>query len=310
MEVTFIMDNNKENQAVEAERNVLVKVPKEIWVWMHDIHSDFGVNKSEQLKGLLERSIHCKDDLMKGIIGDVVLEAKRKLDELLKVEANINNEPVLKPKEKAKRKWVATVPVMEEEKPVEVRNEEADKLVANSLSLGNLINKAVKGNPSLETSIKSELIKAVGNNKGTSEEVYVDLSNKDQVREWDWNTYSYKKYIDLDIMGNSMRGHEVLNESNLTAGFMNGYYKWLHSQSLALWKAEETDFTIKDLCKLQPIVDKVTGESRKPSVQTMAKRLMKAIVHFGTKEEKALLFQDNPSITPRYTSRKTGYKKA
>ena len=63
----------------------------------------------------------------------------------------------------------------------------------------------------------------------------------------------------------------------------------LHNQALALWRDEEKQPTIKEIVRLQPRYTK-TGELRNLCIQSIAKRLFKAIVHFGTAEEKQLLF--------------------
>ena len=97
------------------------------------------------------------------------------------------------------------------------------------------------------------------------------------------------KYKDLDILGISFEGAKILQEDNLKRGFKNGLYATLHSQALGMWSDQKQDLTIREIAKLQPVI-KDNGETRVLTIQTIVKRLIKAIVHFGTAEEKTLLF--------------------
>jgi len=290
MEGHFIMDNNKTKYG--ARRSAMVSIPNNVWQWMDEIHSEHGINKDEQLNGLIGQFVNSKSDLMKGVIDDALADAQRKVAMLEELEASIR-----KPEEKAKKVWVTPIPKVEEEETINIASE--TRLTRNITK--ETIAKAVVKNPQVNTQIKTELIKAIDGDLSISKDD-VQITSKNEITH-DWTHYAYKKYSDLDIIGSALKDSILLEDPNFKNGFKSGYYRWLHSQALALWKGNE-DFTIKHLCKLQPIVDQTTGKSRTPQVQTMAKRLMKAIVHFGTAEEKKLLF-GNSNIFPRtYTKKK------
>ena len=156
----------------------------------------------------------------------------------------------------------------------------------------NIINKCLKSNSEVNTTMKSQF-EAIADNQ------VVDT----EVGQIDWASYGGKRYGDLDLIGMSLKDASVLSKHNLFGGFMNGYFATLHSQALALWQDEEKQLSLRQIARLQPHIDQVTGMSKVLTIQTIAKRIFKAIVHFGTAEEKQLLFGDS-TICPRPNARK------
>ena len=107
-----------------------------------------------------------------------------------------------------------------------------------------------------------------------------------------WGRFKYYKHGDLTTLGEILYGSKTLAEPLLTSRFKNGYYKLLHQQALDMWRDEET--TILDVLLKQPhYVRNEETNQRQPkyrTIQTITRRLFKAIAHFGTFEEKQALF--------------------
>ena len=107
-----------------------------------------------------------------------------------------------------------------------------------------------------------------------------------------WARFKHYKHADLSTLGEILYGSKTLSEPVLTTKFKNGFYAVLHQQALDMWRDEET--TILDVLKKQPAFErnKETGqrEAKYRTIQTITRRLFKAIAHFGTFEEKQALF--------------------
>ncbi len=107
-----------------------------------------------------------------------------------------------------------------------------------------------------------------------------------------WARFKHYKHGDLSTLGEILYGSKTLSEPMLTAKFKNGFYAVLHQQALDMWRDEET--TILDVLKKQPAFErnKETGEreAKYRTIQTITRRLFKAIAHFGNWEEKKALF--------------------
>tara|TARA_R110000803_G_scaffold176417_1_gene238870 strand:- start:707 stop:973 length:267 start_codon:yes stop_codon:yes gene_type:complete len=69
-----------------AEKSVTTTIPVEVWKIMDEIHKDFGINKSQQLRGLLSRAVRNKSDLMEGIIDEVKHTAEIRLKEIIEIK--------------------------------------------------------------------------------------------------------------------------------------------------------------------------------------------------------------------------------
>ena len=107
-----------------------------------------------------------------------------------------------------------------------------------------------------------------------------------------WARFKYYKYADLSTLGEVLYGSKTLSEPVLTAKFKNGFFRLLYQQALDMWRDGET--TILDVLLKQPasVRNEETGEREKKyrTIQTITRRLFKAIAHFGTFEEKQALF--------------------
>lgn len=118
-----------------------------------------------------------------------------------------------------------------------------------------------------------------------SEDDYRKLS------EQNWSRYDFYRYDDLGLMGITLRGTHVVSMENVQSNISNAN-KLLTSQALDLWRQKVTDprgdLTIQDLRRLQPFKD---GSYISPI--GMLHRLCKYIWHYGTQEEKELLFLED-----------------
>ena len=118
-----------------------------------------------------------------------------------------------------------------------------------------------------------------------SEDDYRKLS------EQNWSRYDFYRYDDLSLMGITLKGTHVLKMENVQTK-ISDTNKILTSQALDLWRQKVTDprgdLTIQDLRRLQPYKD-----GSLISALGMLHRLCKYIWHYGTQEEKDLLFLED-----------------
>ena len=281
------MQNNNKNERSFITVPVSLKI-EELVVAMK---SKYGIDKGQQLSLVISEYLKSESDLEKLIVKGLLAEHESKgnlLRDMAKnlgisdssftdVTSNVANE-------------IATrmIPVVS----ANVVDVFSKKKSTKTGKTKNIINKCLKSNSEVNTTMKSQF-EAIADNQ------VVDT----EVGQIDWASYGGKRYGDLDLIGMSLKDASVLSEHNLFGGFMNGYFATLHSQALALWQDEEKQLSLRQIARLQPHIDQVTGMSKVLTIQTIAKRIFKAIVHFGTAEEKQLLFGDS-TICPRPNARK------
>jgi len=281
------MQNNNKNERSFITVPVSLKI-EELVVAMK---SKYGIDKGQQLSLVISEYLKSESDLEKLIVKGLLAEHESKgnlLRDMAKnlgisdssftdVTSNVANE-------------IATrmIPVVSDN----VVDVFSKKKSTKTGKTKNIINKCLKSNSEVNTTMKSQF-EAIADNQ------VVDT----EVGQIDWASYGGKRYEDLDLIGMSLKDASVLSEHNLFGGFMNGYFATLHSQALALWQDEEKQLSLRQIARLQPHIDQVTGMSKVLTIQTIAKRIFKAIVHFGTAEEKQLLFGDS-TICPRPNARK------
>tara|TARA_R110000787_G_C13375630_1_gene441305 strand:- start:11 stop:871 length:861 start_codon:yes stop_codon:yes gene_type:complete len=281
------MQNNNKNERSFITVPVSLKI-EELVVAMK---SKYGIDKGQQLSLVISEYLKSESDLEKLVVKGLLAEHESKgnlLRDMAKnlgisdssftdVTSNVANE-------------IATrmIPVVSDN----VVDVFSKKKSTKTGKTKNIINKCLKSNSEVNTTMKSQF-EAIADNQ------VVDT----EVGQIDWASYGGKRYEDLDLIGMSLKDASVLSEHNLFGGFMNGYFATLHSQALALWQDEEKQLSLRQIARLQPHIDQVTGMSKVLTIQTIAKRIFKAIVHFGTAEEKQLLFGDS-TICPRPNARK------
>jgi len=281
------MQNNNKNERSFITVPVSLKI-EELVVAMK---SKYGIDKGQQLSLVISEYLKSESDLEKLVVKGLLAEHESKgnlLRDMAKnlgisdssftdVTSNVANE-------------IATrmIPVVSDN----VVDVFSKKKSTKTGKTKNIINKCLKSNSEVNTTMKSQF-EAIADNQ------VVDT----EVGQIDWASYGGKRYGDLDLIGMSLKDASVLSEHNLFGGFMNGYFATLHSQALALWQDEEKQLSLRQIARLQPHIDQVTGMSKVLTIQTIAKRIFKAIVHFGTAEEKQLLFGDS-TICPRPNARK------
>ena len=126
--------------------------------------------------------------------------------------------------------------------------------------------------------------------KNLKEKTKKSMSEEDykKITEQHWSKYDTYRYGDLEIMGVALAGTHVVDMKNVTTN-ISKKNKALSSQALDLWRQTVTDprgdLTIQDLRRLQPYNDGsfITAVG-------MLHRLCKFIWHYGTRNEKELLF--------------------
>ena len=281
------MQNNNKNERSFITVPVSLKI-EELVVAMK---SKYGIDKGQQLSLVISEYLKSESDLEKLIVKGLLAEHESKGNLLRDMAKNLGifdssftNAKLKVDNEIAKR----MIPVVS----ANVVDVFSKKKSTKTGKTKNIINKCLKSNSEVNTTMKSQF-EAIADNQ------VVDT----EVGQIDWASYGGKRYGDLDLIGMSLKDASVLSEHNLFGGFMNGYFATLHSQALALWQDEEKQLSLRQIARLQPHIDQVTGMSKVLTIQTIAKRIFKAIVHFGTAEEKQLLFGDS-TICPRPNARK------
>jgi len=281
------MQNNNKNERSYITVPVSLKI-EELVVAMKD---KYGIDKGQQLSLVISEYLKSESDLEKLIVKGLLAEHESKGNLLRDMAKNLGifdssftNAKLKVDNEIAKR----MIPVVS----ANVVDVFSKKKSTKTGKTKNIINKCLKSNSEVNTTMKSQF-EAIADNQ------VVDT----EVGQIDWASYGGKRYGDLDLIGMSLKDASVLSEHNLFGGFMNGYFATLHSQALALWQDEEKQLSLRQIARLQPHIDQVTGMSKVLTIQTIAKRIFKAIVHFGTAEEKQLLFGDS-TICPRPNARK------
>jgi len=282
------MQNNNENERSYITVPVSLKI-EELVVAMK---GKYGIDKGQQLSLVISEYLKSESDLEKLIVKGLLAEHESKgnlLRDMAKNLGILDSSFFTNAKAKVDNE-IATrmIPVVS----ANVVDVFSKKKSTKTSKTKNIINKCLESNSEVNTTMKSQF-EAISDNQ------VVDT----EVGQIDWASYGGKRYDDLDLIGMSLKDASVLSEHNLFGGFMNGYFATLHSQALALWQDEEKQLSLRQIARLQPHIDQVTGMSKVLTIQTIAKRIFKAIVHFGTAEEKQLLFGDS-TICPRRNARK------
>lgn len=117
---------------------------------------------------------------------------------------------------------------------------------------------------------------------------HVNEDDYKKITEQNWTRYDFYRHSDLQLMGITLKGTHLLDPERLSKPISSTNII-LTSQALDLWrdkvKDPRGDFTIQDLRRLQPFKD---GSLITPL--GMLHRICKYIWHYGTQEEKELLF--------------------
>tara|TARA_R110000824_G_scaffold179250_2_gene359435 strand:+ start:204 stop:1076 length:873 start_codon:yes stop_codon:yes gene_type:complete len=285
------MQNNNKNERSYITLQVSLKIEEKIGELVVAMKDKYGIDKGQQLSLVISEYLKSESDLEKLIVKGLLVEHESKGNLLRDMAKNLGisdssstNATLNVANEIATR----MIPVVS----ANVVDVFSKKKSTKTSKTKNIINKCLESNSEVNTTMKSQF-EAISDNQ------VVDT----EVGQIDWASYGGKRYDDLDLIGMSLKDASVLSEHNLFGGFMNGYFATLHSQALALWQDEEKQLSLRQIARLQPHIDQVTGMSKVLTIQTIAKRIFKAIVHFGTAEEKQLLFGDS-TICPRPNARK------
>ena len=197
--------------------------------------------------------------------------------------------PPTKPKKKKKKKKVEKVfipfPVKEEATATGVDiKREAQRQCAETQSKGKK---------------PTQIAKALANAKvkPAEEKVLPIVADEEEVVQEirDWDTFTHYRYNNFDVFANILKGTETISLYNITkAGFKNGFYKLLHSQALEMWRDGEMSLNQIRLKQPTEQKNKYTGEKEwQPcGMHNFVIRILKAIYHFGTLEEKKALFKE------------------
>ena len=252
--------------------------------WLDNMKNKYSIDISTQLFYVFSKMIKSEKQLEKIVVASLLDEhesrgnALREMASELGIEVNVNV---------ADKTASRIVPVVSAN-VVDVFSKH--KTTGVETATANIINKCLDENSDINTAMKSKLEEAVSKTSVSDEVI-------------DWTRFGSYRYSDLDILGMAIKDYRILQEDNLRAGFMNGLYASLHNQALGLWSDEEKQLTIKQLVRLQPKVCVRTGKQKTLAIQSMVRRLFKAIVHFGTAEEKMKLFGTS-EIYPKTRKRK------
>ena len=260
-------NNNKERRChVNSDVSLIVGD------WLENMKTKYGVNINQQISWVISAVVTSESALEELVVKNLLADHEAKIKYLQK-KAKEFGLPVVE-KNKVEFKPVIKANVVDVFTAKKHKNK-----------LKNDINKCLNENSDVNTVMKSKLEEAISNSP---------------VEVIDWNRLGAYRYKDLDILGMSLKDYKVLEDQNYRKRFKNGLFATLHNQALGLWRDEEKELTIRDIAKLQPTTDD-QGNSRVLQVQTIAKRIFKAIVHFGSAEEKKLLFgtADIYPIVPR-----------
>ena len=197
--------------------------------------------------------------------------------------------PPTKPKKKKKKKKVEKVfipfPVKEEATATGIDiKREAQRQCAETQSKGKK---------------PTQIAKALANAKvkPAEEKVLPIVADEEEVVQEirDWDTFTHYRYNNFDIFANILRKTETVSSYNVIKGkFKNGYYQLLHSQALEMWRDGEMSLNQIRLKQPTEQKNKYTGEKEwQPcGMHNFVIRILKAIYHFGTLEEKKALFKE------------------
>jgi hypothetical protein len=198
-----------------------------------------------------------------------------------------------KPKKKKKKKKNKSVPQSEVKKvfiPFPVK----EKATATGVDI-----KREAQRQCAETQNKgkkpTDIAKALANAKvKPTEKSVVPILPNDQKEGRDWNAFNHYRYNSFDIFANILKHTETVSLYTIRAGFKNGFFRNLHSQAIDMWRDNELSLNQIRLKQPTEHKDKYTGEKQwYPSkMHNFVIRMIKAIYHFGTAEEKKALFEE------------------
>ena len=104
-----------------------------------------------------------------------------------------------------------------------------------------------------------------------------------------WREFVGYRYSELDIMGIALEDNKV-NVKQCKRKFRSGVFSNTAQQAFDMWKND--NMTIGQICHKQ-LMDAGTPEEKPCSVANMLmSRILKAIWHFGTEEEKSYIYKD------------------
>ena len=104
-----------------------------------------------------------------------------------------------------------------------------------------------------------------------------------------WGEFVNYRYSELDIMGIALEDNRV-NVNQCKRKFRSPVYSNISRQAFDMWKND--NMTIGDICHKQ-LMDAGTPKEKPCSVANMLmSRILKAIWHFGTDEERSYIFKD------------------
>lgn len=104
-----------------------------------------------------------------------------------------------------------------------------------------------------------------------------------------WKEFVGYRYSELDIMGIALEDNKV-NVNQCKKSFRSGLFSNTAQQAFDMWKND--NMTIGQICHKQ-LMEVGTPEERPCSVANMLmSRILKAIWHFGTEEEKSYIYKD------------------
>ena len=104
-----------------------------------------------------------------------------------------------------------------------------------------------------------------------------------------WKEFVNYRYSELDIMGIALEDNKV-NVEQCKRKFRSGVFSNTAQQAFDMWKND--NMTIGQICHKQ-LMDAGTPEEKPCSVANMLmSRILKAIWHFGTDEERSYIFKD------------------
>ena len=104
-----------------------------------------------------------------------------------------------------------------------------------------------------------------------------------------WKEFVGYRYTELDIMGIALEDNKV-NVEQCKRKFRSGIFSNTAQQAFDMWKND--NMTIGQICHKQ-LMDAGTPEERPCSVANMLmSRILKAIWHFGTEEERSYIYKD------------------
>ena len=104
-----------------------------------------------------------------------------------------------------------------------------------------------------------------------------------------WKEFVNYRYSELDIMGFALEDNKV-NVEQCKRKFRSGVFSNTAQQAFDMWKND--NMTIGQICHKQ-LMDAGTPEEKPCSVANiLMSRILKAIWHFGTDEERSYIFKD------------------